>query len=320
MFINPYERELEVVRIALTEAVQLCRSVQDRVPITKSDRSPVTIADYGSQALICRALQEAFPNDPIMAEEDSALLRADEQAQLREILGEHLETIRPGTTLVQAMRWIDCGNAEAYSDRFWTLDPIDGTKGFLRNGHYAVALALIIDGEVAVAGLACPKLTDEIFLASRGYGASLGTSPLQVSQQSNVSMATISQSVESGHSALGQVQRVADYLRITSDRLRLDSQAKYAVVARGDAEIYMRLPIREDYIERIWDHAAGALILTEAGGIVTDVLGNPLDFGCGKGLEHNRGIIATNGKVHDAVMDALQTLEIAGKDVANCGR
>ncbi len=310
MLNNSYEIEIEVVRTALREAAQLCRSVQDHVPITKSDRSPVTIADYGSQALICRALREAFPDDPIIAEEDSTLLRANEHAKLREILGQHLEIIRPDTSLVQAMHWIDYGNAESYSDRFWTLDPIDGTKGFLRKGHYAVALALIEGGEVVVAGLACPMLEDEIFLAAHGYGARLGKIPLQVSQRTAVSQARISQSVEPGHSALGQVQRVADYLGITSERLRLDSQAKYAVVARGDAEIYMRLPTRRDYIERIWDHAPGALLLTEAGGIVTDTRGNPLDFSCGKGLDRNRGIIATNGKVHGAVIEALKILEI----------
>ena len=54
--------------------------------------------------------------------------------------------------------WIDHGGAVHYRERFWTLDPIDGTKGFLRGEQYAVALALIEGGEVVVAALACPNL------------------------------------------------------------------------------------------------------------------------------------------------------------------
>ena len=307
---NSYGKELQIVHGALQEAAQLCLAVQDRVAITKRDRSPVTIADYGSQALVCRALREAFPDDPIMAEEDSMLLRAQEQAELREILGQHLEAIRPGTSLASAVKWIDYGNAEKYSDRFWTLDPIDGTKGFLRKGHFAVALALLEEGETVVAGLACPKLAPEIFLAAKGHGAKQGEAPLRVSKLGTIARARICQSVESGHSALGDVQRVVEHLGITSEPIRLDSQAKYAVVARGGAEIYMRLPTRKSYVERIWDHAAGALLLAEAGGEVTDCAGKRLDFSCGKGLEHNRGIIATNGRVHDEILDSLRALGI----------
>lgn len=310
MLNDSYSKELQTVHDALSEAALLCRSVQKRVAITKGDRSPVTIADFGSQALVCRALREAFPDDPIIAEEDSTLLRADAQTELREILGQHLEVIRSGTSLKSALRWIDYGNAETYSNRFWTLDPIDGTRGFLRKGHFAVALALIIEGEVAVAGLACPNLDQNIFLAAKGCGAKQGESPLHVSTKEAIEHARICESVESGHSAHEDVQRVVEHLGIAAERKRLDSQAKYAVLARGDAEIYMRLPTRKDYVERIWDHAAGALLLTEAGGKVTDCAGKELDFSHGKGLENNHGIIGTNGKVHDEVIQALKTLDI----------
>ena len=310
MLNNSYSKELQTVHAALSEAALLCRSVQDRVAIKKGDRSPVTIADFGSQALVCRTLREAFPDDPIIAEEDSTLLRADEQAELREILGQHLEVIRPGTSLTSALKWIDYGNAETYSDRFWTLDPIDGTKGFLRKEHFAVALALIIDGKVAVAGLACPNLDQNIFLAAKGCGARRGESPICVSTTETVEHVRICESVESSHSAHEDVKRVVEHLGIAAERKRLDSQAKYAVVASGDAEIYMRLPTRKDYVERIWDHAAGALLLTEAGGKVTDCAGKELEFSHGKGLENNYGIIGTNGKVHDEVIEALKTLNI----------
>lgn len=310
MLRNTYTKEVSVVQAALGAAAELCRNVQDRVAVAKGDRSPVTVADYGSQALICRAVREAFPDDPIMAEEDSTLLGMPEQSALREMLIKHLANVHPDCTLTDAMRWIDYGNAGGFSDRFWTLDPIDGTKGFLRKGHYAVALALIVDGEVAVGGLACPKLEGRTLVAVRGHGAIQGNHPIRVSTIDRLSDARFCESMESGHSAHGDAQRVADYLGIATESRRLDSQAKYAVVARGGAEIYMRLPTRKGYVERIWDHAAGSLILSEAGGSVTDCRGKKLDLTCGKGLARNRGIIATNGQHHDEVINALKALEI----------
>ena len=88
--------------------------------------------------------------------------------------------------------------------------------------------------------------------------------------------------------------------------LRIDSQVKYGVLARGDVSIYLRLPTRADYEEKIWDHAAGSLIVTEAGGEVSDVRDHPLDFSVGRLLSHNVGIVATNGKLHPQVIDAVQ--------------
>ncbi len=85
----------------------------------------------------------------------------------------------------------------------------------------------------------------------------------------------------------------------------MDSQAKYAVVARGEADIYMRLPTRADYEEKIWDHAAGVLILLEAGGAVSDIDGVDLDFTRGRTLSANRGILATNGRLHGILASNL---------------
>ncbi len=91
----------------------------------------------------------------------------------------------------------------------------------------------------------------------------------------------------------------------------MDSQAKYAVVARGEADIYLRLPTRADYREKIWDHAAGALLVTEAGGVVTDIAGRPLEFHHGRELTANRGVIVTNGCLHSQVIDAVRATGIS---------
>ena len=99
---------------------------------------------------------------------------------------------------------------------------------------------------------------------------------------------------------------MAQRLGITKEPVRLDSQAKYAVVARGEADVYLRLPASRGYREKIWDHAAGVLIMEEAGGRVTDVMGKPLEFTHGRQLEKNRGVIASNGLLHEQVVTALQ--------------
>ena len=87
----------------------------------------------------------------------------------------------------------------------------------------------------------------------------------------------------------------------------MDSQAKYGAVARGDAALYLRLPSPKspDYREKIWDHAAGTIIVEEAGGKVTDMFGKPLDFTSGRKMENNRGIVASCGLIHERIIQAL---------------
>jgi 3'(2'), 5'-bisphosphate nucleotidase len=85
----------------------------------------------------------------------------------------------------------------------------------------------------------------------------------------------------------------------------MDSQVKYAALAKGDASIYLRLPRKKGYQEKIWDHAAGAIVVEEAGGKVTDFHGHPLMFSCGRALEKNHGIVATNGHLHAQVLGAV---------------
>ena len=119
------------------------------------------------------------------------------------------------------------------------------------------------------------------------------------------SEARFCESVESAHSSHGDAAQIAQHLGITAESVRMDSQAKYAAVGRGEASIYMRLPTRADYQEKIWDHAAGSIVVEEAGGRVTDITGKPLDFTLGRTLKTNRGIVATNGRLHDAVVKAI---------------
>ena len=133
-----YDKELEIALAAVREAAKVCRSVQATITpdaLEKKDKSPVTVADFASQALVCRALQDAFADDPVIGEEDAAALRGDEGAAFR---GRVFADLQPFGVASEddALGFIDRGGAQAYSERFWTLDPIDGTKGFLRGDQY----------------------------------------------------------------------------------------------------------------------------------------------------------------------------------------
>lgn len=317
-----YEQEKQVAIAAAIAAAKLCEAVRHEIvpeAIEKKDQSPVTIADFGSQAIICRALADAFPHDPVVAEEDAAELRnPDMVAQLNQVT-DYVKTIVPEATPEAVTEWIDHGNGSV-SERYWTLDPIDGTKGFLRRDQYAVALALVEQGEIKVGVLACPALSLDdsepglLFVAVRGQGAAmmpLGGSelqPIQVSTATSGDHFRFVESVESGHGDQSQQSAVAQAVGITAASMRMDSQAKYGAVAAGKAVLYLRLPSPKTphYREKIWDHAAGVLVVEEAGGKITDMHGQPLDFSKSAKLETTQGVVVSNGHIHETVLAALR--------------
>lgn len=315
-----YDQECEVAVEAVREAARLCVDVRKSLvgAMEKEDRSPVTVADFGSQALVCRRLKAVFPEDPIVGEEDASVLRGAEQTAMRKTVCDFVRAYAQAdeNTICD---WIDAGNGDVAA-RFWTLDPIDGTKGFLRGDQYAVALALVDCGEVKVAALACPALPvdmDEadgdcgvLFVAVRGEGTQM--MPLAGGDVADVRIDDpawrFAESVESSHGDQDAHKAVARAVGIESPSLRMDSQVKYGAVARGDAALYLRLPSPEypDYRENIWDHAAGALIVEEAGGQVSDMFGRPLDFVSAAQMEDNRGVVVSAREIHARVIDALR--------------
>lgn len=317
----PYESEKNIAIQAVQAAAQLCEQVRREIvpeAIEKKDKSPVTIADFGAQALICRALSAAFPQDPVVGEEDAAELRTPEMAERLAQVTQYVQALVPDATSEQVTGWIDHGNGQVES-RYWTLDPIDGTKGFLRGDQYAIALALIENGEIKVGVLGCPALsftegqTGLMGVAVRREGATLvplaGGTPqsIQVVSADQSDNLRFVESVESGHGDQSRQAAVAQAAGITQASLRMDSQAKYMAVAAGEAALYLRLPSPKtpDYREKIWDHAAGVILVEEAGGRVTDIAGKPLDFSLGAKLVNNQGVVVSNGSIHDPVLAAL---------------
>ena len=317
---------LEAVRQA-SLMVKIVQSEMVSPALTKADRSPVTVADFASQALIGYLLNKSFPNDPLVGEEDSSPLKQPGEGATLESVVHFVKEFIPEAEPVTVCSWIDRGNGIP-GKRFWTLDPIDGTKGFLRGNQYAVALALLVDAKVQIGVLGCPNLVNgyQPDLEGSGslviavFGEGTWTCPLQgdgtnykqlhVSDLDDPSHARLLRSFESGHTNVGEVEQLVDELGIQAEPVRMDSQAKYSLLAAGASELYLRLLSTEkpNYREKIWDQAAGSLLVEEAGGRVSDLSGNFLDFSAGRTLAHNRGVCASNGHLHAAVLRALESI------------
>ena len=309
-------------------AGKLARLAQQRfvtMALTKDDRSPVTVADFGVQALVGSLLEQHDPSARLVAEEESDALKNDGATltTVTALVAEFQEAASEDTVCA----WIDRGGGMP-NGRYWVLDPIDGTKGFLRREQYAVAFALIQDGRVEVGVLACPHLTGGRYAEPGGPGCIVvavrhqGTwcAPLDdgefvqlhVSDCTNPAQARVLRSAEAAHTNVSRLDRLLQGMGIAGEPVCMDSQAKYAVLAAGGGELLFRLlsSKQPDYRERIWDQAAGSLVVEEAGGRITDLEGKPLDFSAGRTLENNRGVLASNGgPLHDAALEALQSID-----------
>ena len=313
------EKYLPTAIAAVEQAALICQKVQQKLvtedTLIKKDRSPVTIADLASQAVICKTLKEAYPQMPIIAEEDAQSLGQPENKAVLDKIAEML----PEMTRDEILDSIDAGNG-TQADEFWTLDPIDGTKGFLRGDQYAVALALIHNGQPVLGVLGCPNLSPQggaeqgllFYTAGNGaYYKNMGAdqaTAVQASENDGSGPVRFLESVESGHANHGLQSKIATPFGENAQVVRYDSQVKYAVLARGEADVYLRLPNPKspDYREKIWDHAAGVAIIRAAGGRVSDMYGKELDFSLGKKLLNNRGVVVSNGKVHERIISLIK--------------
>lgn len=169
----PWARERQVAEAAVKAAAKLTKRVQSTVKeVSKADASPVTAADFAAQALLTQHIRRAFPDDAIVGEEDSSVLRSDG------LLGEKVYLLfREASSssssssdddddddegvcsLEDMLDLIDVGGkGMGGGGRFWTMDPIDGTAAFLRGEQFAVAVGLVEGGKEVVGVIACPNL------------------------------------------------------------------------------------------------------------------------------------------------------------------
>jgi len=316
---------------AVRQAVRLCRTVQQqsfrsaaKTSLEKETTEPVTIADYGSQALICRTLQQHFPQDAVVAEEAGSqfltLLDVGQQSRVAALIG---DILGEPVTVEQVLSWLDFGtDHDPLAGRTWVIDPIDGTKGFIAMRHYAVGVGVLERGQLTGAIMAAPGYGDSdsddggvIFIAQDGQAtmepiAGGAPQPIHPSLRTDPASMHIVQSYEKEHVSKSRLQRVYERAGLAQARLTdLDSMEKYGLIACGDADVLMRLPQRgSTRPHMIWDHAAGSALVLAAGGRVTDIDGQPLRFDQGRALPHSGMIASSGGDLHDRLVAAAQAV------------
>ena len=263
------ESELETYADAALHAVRLaslvCRDAQHEAfsagragAITKGDDSPVTFADFASQAVVANTLRERLGRVTLVGEEGSDFLRDPDHAAALEPPTREASRGWRGVDETALLDAVDLGAADPPIDGagFWTLDPIDGTKGFVRGEQYSVCLAYILGGEPVIAALGCPNLpasfdapfnardpNGQVYVAVRGGGArvapaseeDLSPEPLHVAARYTGESARSCRSVDASHSDHDAATLVLRAAGAGGEPLRLDSQCKYAVVSRGGA-------------------------------------------------------------------------------------
>lgn len=233
--------------------------------IYKSDKSPQTIADRISHDQISRFLQSNSPF-PVFSEE------AVTETEIRE-------------------------------DTFWTLDPLDGTQDFIhKTGEFAVMISLVA-GPTPVFGLVYQPVTGRIYAAEKGRGAysiERSGSESQLHVSNNVQLEQTRMVVSRSHPQRTDVE-VAKALKTTSMVPQGSFGLKIGLIARGEAELLLYPP----KVTSLWDSAPNVVILSEAGGRITDLDGRDLTVD-----PHNprnqRGVIATNGRNHDQLLEIVR--------------
>ena len=317
--------DIQPIIAAVRQSVALCREVQNShiVRNDKVGKEPVTIADYGTQAIVNRAIMVHFPDDSIISEESGTQFAQLVDAEQQDLIAKLVSAIiRETVTIDDLILWLDHGkSADADSvthPRTWLVDPVDGTKGFIALRHYVIAVGFLQDSQPTVAVVGAPAYPDSksgaMFHAIDGktYMRFMGGGELReihVTKTKDTPLIRALESVEKGHVGHQRLARVRELCGFPQDQVKqADSMEKYCRVAAGDAELYMRLSrLKSTRPHMVWDHLPGALMVANAGGKVSGLDGEPLDFSHGKILQ-NEGVIATNGQIHDEVVDAVQTL------------
>ena len=177
-----------------------------------------------------------------------------------------------------------------FSGKIWILDPIDGTSNLIHHLNMsAVSLALVENNE-PIFGVVFNPFTDEIFWAEKGKGAYYNGKQIHVSDKKTMKESFVSVGTSPYNADLREKSLViiANLLRNCTDVRRMGAAAlDLAYIAAGKFDCFY------EEILRPWDYAAGAVIIEEAGGKITDLEGNKVTF------EKSRGILASNGFTHE---------------------
>jgi len=266
-----FERELEVARLAALEAAEVVRGHQKAgIDVErKAGDEPVTAADHAASELILRRLKAAFPGDSALSEE------------------------------------VPDDGARRHQARVWVIDPIDGTRDFIRGDEgFSVMIGLCVDGRPTVGVVAMPatRVTYGGIVGVGGWKDLADGSRLPLRTSSIAGPPGIRLVSSKSHRS-DDIDKFRNALQI-EDELHIGSVGvKASLVAEGSRDLYVYPGTRT----KIWDACAPEAILIAAGGRFTDVRGRMLSY-TGELLYNEGGIVASNGPLHDHVLALLEKL------------
>lgn len=315
------EAALHAVSASVRAIALVTQHPLGRVPCIKPDGSPVTAGDVAAQAAAAIVLRRELGLEGVVGEESPTSLDGPDAVAMRALASTAVVGALGGFDgdPLDALAWKAPADARA---GFWTLDPIDGTKGYRSSRHYAVCLAHVDAQGVTHGVLGLPTLVADLDLgrigeppgaliaATRGGGSWLHDpatlAPMRRVQRGPMQGALrLLNSVEPG-GRTARAAAVVESLGRPWDTIAVDSQLKYALVALGAGDCIVRVPGSVPRAEHGWDHAAGVLIATEAGAVASDAEGRALDFTLGEDMTANEGIIVCDPTVHAALVDAVR--------------
>lgn len=233
------------------------------------DVEPVTQADRIANELIVNGLKQQFPNDGILAEES-----IDTERRLSK-------------------------------SRVWMVDPLDGTNGFIDgNGDFAVQIGLVDNGEV-VLGVVYVPLADVMYRAVIGGGSWIErpqTEPERALVSDRRTFETMRLAASRSHRS-PRMNQVVERFGFRAEVQRGSVGIKIGLLVEQQCDVYIHLSSRT----KQWDTCAPQLILTEAGGKLSDLFGQPLNYNV-KDVNNRNGLVASNGVSHAMIIETLAPL------------
>jgi 3'(2'), 5'-bisphosphate nucleotidase len=253
----------ELVRIARTAGDAIMQIYAGQIDVErKSDHSPLTQADLAAHHIIVRGLQQLTPDIPVLSEESAAI---------------PYEVRR---------QW----------QRYWLVDPLDGTREFIkRNGEFTVNIALI-EGSKATVGVVYAPAMDLLYYADENgvYKQQDGHAAVAIrAQELNPCNITIAGSRSHADARLQRFIEVVEKKLSPVRLIPMGSSLKICMVAEGAADLYPRLGLTSE-----WDTAAAQCVLERAGGSLRDTEGKPLSYNCKESLL-NPEFFAGGATLHD---------------------
>ncbi|AAP05590.1 inositol monophosphatase family protein [Chlamydia caviae] len=305
-----YQRVAEsIVEKTIAELIRY----RQRLPLvhfwTKPDGSFVTPADYAVQYCLQKKLSTTFPHIPFIGEE--VLDPVNDNHKINKIL-EFVHKLDPQVTPEDLLETLT--PYQETSSLYWLVDPIDGTSGFIKNRFFATAVSLIYEDKPILAVMACPSTdphTYKIYSAAKNHGVSLFGTAIESRRYLRSGTTLTGRFCEASLAARNQQHHTTRLLSLSlpgqPQACRVDSQYKYAMVAEGAVDFFIRYPFAISQA-KTWDHAPGAFLVEESGGSVSDIFGNPLNYRREGFILENHPIILASGneEIHRITLEALQ--------------